>query len=141
MKYNLASLEEVRKAYEYLKQLSDKQAVVEVKKVSPTRSLSQNNYLHLLLTAFGLHFGYTQEEAKLIYKDLNKDIYYYKKTVRDVERTFIRSSADITKEEMGQSLEVLHYWSATAGYPLPAATDQEWLRQIENEIERSKHKL
>lgn len=137
MKYNLEKPIEVEQARQYLERLVKQRKWVEVKRLSPNRSLNQNNYLHLLLGAFGAHFGYNLEEAKTIYKELNKDVYHYEKK----GRTFVRSSANLTMEEMAKTIDVLHKWSKKAGYPLPLATDTEWLMQIENEIERSKHYL
>jgi hypothetical protein len=141
VKYHLANLNEVGQAYAYLAQLVADKHVVEIKKVSKKRTLSQNNYLHLLLGAFGQHFGYNLEEAKMIYKQLNSSIYFYEKEVRGKTHQFFRSSADISKEDMAKSIDVFRAWSEKAGYPLPLATDKDWLRSIENEIERSKYYL
>ena len=107
MKYNTTYPAEATRAKEYLDQLIEKKALVEVTKISPRRSLNQNSYLHLLLGAFGAHFGYTTEEAKLVYKQLNKDLYFYEKEVRGKKWEFMRSSADLTKEEMTKSIETL----------------------------------
>lgn len=137
MKFKLSVPAESDKAFEYLTKLAAKGSVVNLTKVSPTRSLSQNNYLYLLLGAFGNHFGYTLEEAKLIYKDINPSIYKYKKK----GRTFTRSSADLNSLSMAKSIDKLMDESAKAGYPLPLATDQDWLIQIENEIEQAKYYL
>lgn len=141
MKYNLAISNDIAEANRLLAQLTVDKKIVEIKEVRPKRSLNQNNYLHLLLGGFGQHFGYTLEEAKAIYKELNSDIYKYTREVRGKTHTFYRSSADLTKDEMTKSIDVLREWSDKAGYPLPTATDQEWLRQIENEIERSSYYL
>lgn len=137
MKYNLATTGEAERAFSYLSDLSGQHALVEVKKISPNRSLSQNSYLHLLIGAFGVHFGYTLEEAKQIYKEISPTIYQYDKK----GRTFLRSSADLTKEEMAKSIDTFMEKSKEAGYPLPLATDQEWLRQLDNAIEQTKHYL
>lgn len=137
MKYNLSVEAEAEQAVEYLVELVDKDALVEIKKISPKRSLNQNNYLHLIIGAFGQHFGYTLEEAKQIYKELSPGIYKYEKK----GRTFWRSSADLTKEDMAKTIDTFMQASAEQDYPLPLATDQEWLREIENEIERSKYYL
>lgn len=137
MKYDLAVKEQAKAATAYLADLTTKQKLVEVKRLSPNRSLNQNSYLHLLLSAFGQHFGYTAEEAKLIYKDVNRDVYFYHKK----GRTFQKSSADLTKEEMAKTIDKFMKASAEQGYKLPPATDQGWLREVENEIERSKHYL
>lgn len=141
MKFNLAVPAETKRAKEYLERLMSKNNLIELKKISPKRSLSQNSYLHLLLSAFGAHFGYTLEEAKLIYKQLNKDIYFYTKEVRGKKWEFMRSSADLNVEEMTKSIDILREWSDKAGYPLPTATDEGWLREIENAIEQSRYYL
>jgi hypothetical protein len=137
MKYNLKNKPEQKAAFDYLKQLVEKEAIAVVKKVNPKRSLSQNNYLHLLIGAFGQHFGYTMEEAKQIYKEMSPNLYQYRKK----GRTFLRSSAELNKEEMAKSIDRFMEKSKEAGYPLPLATDQEWIRQIENEIERAGYYL
>lgn len=137
MKYNLASEAETTAALTYVTDLAAKGALVEVKKVSPRRSLNQNSYLHLLIGAFGAHFGYTLEEAKYIYKEISKDIYQYQKK----GRTFMRSSADLTKEEMAKSINAFMQKSDEAGYPLPLAENTEWLMSLENAMEQAKYYL
>lgn len=135
MKYNTAIKGEKENAKKYFEELLAKDSIVEIKKVSRNRSLKQNSYLHLLLGAFGNHFGYTIEEAKLIYKEVNKNIYYYKKK----DRLFIRSSADLSVDEMKDSIDKFREESAKQGCDLPLATDQDWLRSIENMIEQNKY--
>lgn len=135
MKYNTANKKEKSDAEAYFKKLVDTESLVEIKKVSRNRSLRQNSYLHLLLGAFGDHFGYTIEEAKLIYKEVNKNIYYYKKK----DRVFIRSSADLDSAEMTKTIDHFRKVSAEQGCDLPLATDQDWLRSIENMIEQNNH--
>lgn len=141
MKYSLSNAQETAKAYAFLQQLVTDKKVVDIKEVKPRRSLNQNAFLHLLLGAFGAEFGYTLEEAKSLYKQLNSSIYEYTKEQRGKTHTFMRSSADLDKEEMTRSIETLRDWSAKAGYPLPTATDQEWLRQLENDTEQHKRYL
>lgn len=135
MKYSLSSDTEVEAAREYLANLIEKKRIVEIVAVSPRRSLNQNNYLHLLIGAFGNHFGYTMAEAKEIYKQLNKEVYSYKKH----DHTFWKSSAQLTKAEMARTVDNFMKFSADNGYTLPPATDPDWMRQIENEIESSKY--
>jgi hypothetical protein len=137
MKYNTAIGREKDAAKQYFNDLVATESIIEIKKVSPKRSIKQNSYLHLLLGAFGDHFGYTIEEAKLIYKEINRSIYFYKKK----ERTFIRSSADLSVEEMKDSIDRFREKSAESGCPLPLATDQDWLRSIENVIEQNRYNL
>lgn len=135
MKYNLSNQLEAGKALTYLLELTQAGKIAEVKKVSPARSLNQNSYLHLILSAFGNHFGYTLDESKIIYKELNADIYRYRKK----GRVFWRSSADLSTEEMAKSIDTLMQKSAEAGYPLPLATNQDWVREVENILEKERY--
>lgn len=143
MKYNLANPNEAGRAMIELARLTQEKKIVDMKSVKPKRSLNQNAYLHILLGYFGMCLGYTREEAKMIYKRLpgNKDIYVYTKDVGGRPMEFMRSSADLNKEEMQKSIDVLREWSARMGYELPTATDPEWLRQIENQVEKEEKYL
>lgn len=134
MRYNLADDTERGIALAYFLELSAAKVMCEIKKVRPRRSLRQNNYLHLLLGAFGLHFGYTLDEAKTIYKrDVNPSIYVYEKS----GAKFLRSSADLDTAEMTKSIDRFREFSKEQGYPLPTADNPEALRSLENEIERA----
>lgn len=137
MKFNTRLPGERKAAMSYFMKLANTKKLIEVKQYRAGRSLRQNAYLHLLIGYFGQHFGYTMEEAKQIYKEINRGIYAYEKR----GRTFWRSSAELDTAEMTQTIDLFREKSKENGCPLPAATDQEWLRQIENEIERSQYYL
>lgn len=137
MNYNLADPKELKACRNRISYLARKGSRAKVNEVQMKRTLSQNSYLHLIIQAFGAHFGYTSEEAKLIYKQVNSETYYYKKK----GRTFIKSSADLTKEQMMRTIDKFMEASKEAGYALPLADDKEWLLQIENEIERTQRYL
>lgn len=141
MKFNLAVKTEKSKAMSYFMTLANKKALVEVKKISPARTLPQNSYLHLLIGAYAIATGNTLEDAKAIYKWLNKTTYYRKKKVSDILLLHVRSSVKLNKEEMAKTIDQFREKSAEQGYPLPLATDQEWLRQISNEIEGARYYL
>lgn len=133
MRYNLASVKETNQAFEYLTKLGEKEAVVEVKRINPKRSNPQKRYLHLIIAAFGMHFGYDLEEAKQVYKELNASIYAYKKK----GRVFWRSSASLDKETMAKTIDKFMRKSAEAGCSLPLAENEDWLNLIANEAERN----
>jgi hypothetical protein len=55
---------------------------------------------------------------------------------------YLRSSADLSKEEMTLSIDRFRDWSSqTAGIYLPAANEQEFLASIEYELSRNKQWL
>ena len=137
MIYNLADPKEVIAARSRLTYLVKKKGRVAITEKHAGRSLNQNSYLHLLLGDFGLHFGYTLEEAKLIYKQVNKDLYSYTKK----GRTFMKSSADLDKDQMARSIDKFMQASAEAGHDLPPADNEEWRSLITNEMERNRRYL
>lgn len=143
MKYRLSDNREAGEALSYLVELTRQGKRVDIKAVKPRRSLPQNAFLHLLLGYFGANLGYSLEEAKWLYKRLpgNKELYEYEKDVGGKPMTFIRSSADLTKDEMTKSIETLRDWSGRMGYPLPSADDKEALERLENYIEQHEHYL
>lgn len=138
MKYNTAIPEEKKAALSYAMKLINKKQIVSITKVSPKRTLAQNNYLHLIIAYFGLETGYLPHEAKTVFKrEANPDIFVYEKN----GTKFLKSSADLTKEEMAKAIDRFIIFAAEQNVDIPPATDPEWLRQIENEIERSRYYL
>lgn len=133
MKFNLDDTAETERAFSYLTELVGRHGIVDIKKVSPVRSLNQNAFLHVLIGAFAANFGWSLQEGKTKYKRVNSDLYAYEKNGEQ----FLKSSANLTVEEMSRSIERFREFSAEQGYPLPSAEDAGWLMQIENEIERA----
>lgn len=138
MKFDTSIKAQQVNASHYLTELANAKKIIEINPVSSQRSLSQNSYLHLLLGYFGVHFGYTLEEAKTIYKrEANPNIFVYEKH----GAKFLRSSADLTKEEMQISIDKFMAYSGENGLPLPAAADKKLMMYMENEIERNRRFL
>lgn len=138
MKYTTANKIEAKAAYDRLRYLTRKQRMVEIKEISPGRSLNQNAYLHLIITAYALESGYRLDEAKTVYKrDANPDIYVYERK----GSKFLRSSTDLSVEEMAKSIDRFILFAAESGIDLPPATDQGWLTAIENKAEQNRRYL
>lgn len=135
MKYSLDDPKQVEQACEYLNQLTRLGVMVDVKRVNVHRTLPQNAYFHLIITAYGLHFGWSVEEAKSEYKRINSSLYLYEKN----GKKFVRSSADLDKDEFARSIDKFMRVSAEAGCPLPLAENADWLNQIQNEAEKNRY--
>ncbi len=133
MLYDLNNPIDNQKAQSRFKELLEKPCIIELKK-KQKRSLNQNNYLHLLLTWFGMELGYTLEESKQLYKRVCKEIYFY-----DNKGTpFIRSSADLDTAEMTKSIAIFRdYSSMKANVYLPEPGDEAFLREIELQASRN----
>ena len=129
--------EQYQNSLDYVSKYKDKDVTIEIKVIHKSRTLRQNSYLHLLLGFFGLEFGYTIEEAKQLYKRLNKDIYFYEKN----NEKFIRSTADLDTKEMTLSIDIFRTYSAGVGLYLPQPDDTAFLNYVHNKIEKNKEYL
>jgi hypothetical protein len=108
------------------------------------RTNKQNNYLHLLIGVIAMDVGVRHEVAKIQYfkRLINADIFVRKVKDRFLgEREEIRSSRDLSIEEMNIAIDRLRRWGAENGYYLPSPEDVERLRDIEIEMARMKQYL
>ncbi len=137
MIFNLANQQDLAKAREYLNQIARLGKRVEIVRKAEHRTLPQNAYLHLILGYFGTQTGYTLSEAKVLYKRLNPDLYLYEKN----GAKFMRSSADLSKEDMTKTIERFMEYSEGKGISLPRANNQEFLDLATNTVEAQKSYL
>lgn len=142
MIFNLKNEYDIPKFKDYVNKLFKERAVVELRKKLPSRTLSQNNYLHLLIGYFGSEYGCSFDEAKIDFykRTCNRDLFERKRVnKRGEEKNYLRSSAELTTGEMALSIDRFRNWSASvAGIYLPAANEQQMLIFAQQEIERNK---
>lgn len=104
------------------------------------RSLSQNAYLHVLLGVLAMDQGETIDYVKENYykRLVNPDIFVLTKEDKILGKVeVLRSSKDLTKEEMSKSIDKLRNWaSSELGCYLPSADEESLLKQAEMEIQR-----
>ncbi len=138
-KYKLSSPLDVDKFKRYSEQLIKGGRFVELRNIT-NRSLSQNNYLHLILTAFAIETGYSVECVKQNFFKMKCNENIFVQTVDGIFGTEItlRSSASLTKAEMTIAIDRFRNWSANNGYYLPEPNETETLRKIA--VEQSKIK-
>ena len=123
--------------------LLSSRAVVELTEKT-FRSLSQNSYLHLIIGVVAMETGNTMEDTKRVYfKELcNGDIFVNERTDKLGNRVRnLRSSADLTKEEMGRAIDRFKMWAAGNGIYCPEPGDAALLKQIEIEMGRMRNYL
>jgi len=106
------------------------------------RTLSQNNYLHLLFSYFAMETGNTPDYVKEQYfkRVCNRDLFCEVKNDPLCGRVeTMRSSRDLTTAEMSTAIDRFRNWSSeTAGIYLPEAEEREFLQEIEVEASRVK---
>lgn len=118
--------------------LAEKGAVVELTERT-FRSGAQNRYLHLLLGLVALEVGETVDYVKTTYFKRLVNAELFVRTVSDpyagkVET--LRSSANLTKEEMTLAIDRFKLWGRQQGWTMPDPGDAEILRQLEIELAR-----
>ena len=128
-----------------LERLIERKAVVELTE-KRQRTLSQNAYLHVLLAYLALRTGNTLDYVKRNYYKIhcNPELFIIEKDDEVLHRRLktLRSSADLTKEQMSLSIDRLRNWSQfEAEIYLPSAEEGQFLRELEMQIEQNKQWL
>ena len=123
--------------------LMEKNAVVELTEKA-FRSPNQNRYLHLLIGVVAIETGNTLEDAKKWYfkETCNPDLFHVQhrdKMGNCIDH--IRSTAELTKEEMSTAIDRFKRWGAENGIYMPNPDDASLLKAIEIEMGRMKSYL
>ena len=140
MQYNLATDLDQERFVNRANALLQKGVVVELTEKT-FRSPNQNRYLHLLIGIIAMETGVGLEYAKREYfkKLVNKDLFVIKKSDRFAgEIEDLRSSADLTIEEMSMAIDRFKRWGYENGFYMPSPEDTDRLRDIEIEMGRLK---
>lgn len=120
------------------KDLAERGAAVDLTEKT-YRSGSQNRYLHLLIGLVALEVGETIEYVKETYfkRMVNPDVFIVTKRDRFLgEVETLRSSAELTKEEMSMAIDRFKTWGRIEGWVMPDPGDAEILRQLDIELSR-----
>ena len=130
MKYDLSKSYDNQRLLEYHKRLLKKKSVVEFKEVFKNRTITQNAYLHVLFSLWGLHHGYLMNETKQLVKEQLG--YSYEKK----GRVFYEETSRMTTKELTIFIDKFRDWSnITCGLYLPTPDEYkiDYVR-ISNEI-------
>lgn len=145
MHYDLAT-ETGRKSFLIRTQfLIDKQRKVELIERREKRTLSQNNYLHLILSWFCIETGNPLEFVKQEYfkKMCNPDIFFFEIDDKYLGKVkMLRSSSQIDTKQMTMAIDKFRNWSShEAGIYLPEANEDKFLEHIQQELNRQRQWL
>ena len=145
MWFNLKNVFELETFRVKVAKLESKGAMVELKE-KRGRSLKQNAYLHLLLSAFGLQYVYSLDEVKTHFYKLvvNKDIFLREGIDKFTGECYkyLRSSADLTKDEMRKSISDFKSWAKEeAGFDFPDSDEYIALLHIQHDIQKNEQYL
>lgn len=143
MVYDLSSDFQRKSFLARMDNLMEKGAVVEMTEKA-FRSPNQNRYLHLLIGVVAIETGNTLEDAKKWYfkETCNPDLFHVQhrdKMGNCIDH--IRSTAELTKEEMSTAIDRFKRWGAENGIYMPNPDDASLLKAIEIEMGRMKSYL
>lgn len=144
MIYNSSLILQRKQAIDKFKNLIDKGKTFELKEKVKKRTISQNSYLHLILSWFAIELGYTLEEVKqeIFKKHVNFNLFYDGDIEGKIKGVIIqrwRSTASLDKNEYTLAIDRFRNFSSKElGIYLPEPKDLALLQELENEI--SKHK-
>jgi hypothetical protein len=108
------------------------------------RSGNQNRYLHLILGVVAMETGHPLEYVKAQYFKLlcNRDLFLVERDDPLAGRvTELRSSADLTKEEMATAIDRYVNWATQQGWRIPDPDDLRLLQSVEYEMSKQKQWL
>ena len=139
MNYDTRIEGEADKARQLLERYIAKGEVVTVKKKDCNRTLSQNNYLYYILSFFSDETGYSIDEVKVLFfkRQCNADIFTRVRTNKRGETVqYLRSSSELTKDEMSLAITRFRHWAASQPICLyiPSPEDKDFVRYCETKI-------
>lgn len=143
MIYNPSNPLQKKQAIEKIKYFIANEKTFELKAKHKKRSISQNSYLHLILTWFGIETGYTMEEVKqeIFKKQVNSSLFYdgeFEGKIQGFKIERWRSTASLDTAEMTLAIDRFRNFSSIElGIYLPEPRELGLLQDLENEI--SKH--
>lgn len=109
------------------------------------RTKRQNSYMHLLLGAVAVETGNPLEYVKQEYFKALVNPALFVRQKEDAflhqQRNVLRSSRDLTTEEMNLAIDRFKRWAAENGIYLPEPGDEERLREIALEMARQERYL
>lgn len=103
------------------------------------RTSNQNRYLHVILGVVAMDTGNTLDYTKQEYfkRLVNPDIFVVEKEDKFAGKvSVLRSSRELTVEEMRVAIDRFQRWAAENGIYIPEPGDEERLRDIEIEMGR-----
>ena len=139
MQYNLANELDKRRFMERARSLADRGRLVELTEKA-LRSRAQNAYLHAIIGVVAMETGNTLTYTKDTYfkRLVNPATFLVEKDDPLAGKvTVVRSSADLTKEEMSTAIDRFKRWAYENGIYLPEPGDEALLRDIEIEMGRN----
>jgi hypothetical protein len=119
MFYDLRTQYGIGRAKAKLEALLESRKMIELKEKRKKRTISQNKYMYVLFTLFGIETGYTKNEVKELLKKECADIFRYEKNGSH----FHRSTSDLNKDECIVFIDWIIKFAGEQGIHLPTSLE------------------
>ncbi len=134
MFYDLNKLYDIKRAKKRLDALIEANKVIQIKEKRKKRTISQNAYMHVLFSIYGIETGYTAEESKTILKRECKKLMIYEKN----GEKFLRGTSELSKEECQLFIDWVMNFAGMQGIHLPSSEEYlENQHEIDIELDRN----
>ena len=134
MNFDFEHILDVKIAETYLAKLIKDKSKCKMTKPREVRSISQNAYLHVVITLYSIEFGYTLNESKTDLKRLCEFMVYEKDG-----KPYLRETKKMDSKELTLFIDWIRNYAAQNGLYIP--TSEEYLtnkHSIDNEIDKFK---
>lgn len=139
MIYDLNDPRQYMDALDFIEYAKQNNIKISLDRKKESRTTQQNKYYWLILRYFGLQYGCSKTEAEYYFKQVcNADIFCRTRIDKEYRKIYIvRSTTELTKQEMISALNNFHVWCSQRQIELPRPEDKEMLRYAEQQVERN----
>ena len=139
-RYRLADPRDYIAALDFINQMKEMGADVELKKFYQNRSGKQNRYYHFICAYFAHCYGCTEFEAENVFMKqyAARNIFLVEHEDKNGKMMrYFRSSADLNTAEMSSAIKNFIAYAECNGIEIPAPDDELGIRYCERQIEKT----
>ena len=144
MMYDLSNSLELKSFKLRVKKLEESKSMVELTE-KKARSLNQNAYCHLAISYFALQIGLPTQEVKEVYfkNYCNHELFVRKRydKILNVEREYLRSTTELTKEEMSVAIDRFLKFASEQGVYIAPSDEYIAILHMQHEVQRNQKYL
>jgi len=129
MLYDLGNNLDKNKAFYKFNKLAEGCKLIELTEKRKKRTVSQNSYLHVVISIFSIEVGYSLYEAKTVLKRECSFMRYEKE-----DHVFLKRTRDLNTTELAEFLEFIIQFAAKMFITIPSSEEY-----ISNQIDIDRH--
>jgi hypothetical protein len=128
---------DVKRGENHLRKLIESKSKSEIKGISGKRTVKLNSYLHVCISLYSIHFGYTLNESKTDLKRLCSFMVYEKNGSK-----YLKETKKLNNDDCSKFVEWIRNFSSQNGCYIPDAEEYKTNKYtIDKEINNHKQYL